>query len=215
MSPEDVLALDLPSASDLLPGKNPHHVNELRNHIIASRYVTEVALANPGTRGFNVSEMKLLSAAILRETEAERLYRSGWGGRMSLGDFRRAPIAVRSNPMRIFPYPEEIPALMERYVHWRDEHHHNQTLHPLILAAQIYLYFVYIHPFADGNGRMGRVLMSDYLIRQGYLPVVHRNLIREDYLKKISDAADECPDELCFEMVETQLDMMLTISSKY
>ena len=38
---------------------------------------------------------------------------------------------------------------------------------PYIKVAILHFYFVYMHPFCDGNGRCARLLTSDYLIRSG------------------------------------------------
>src|SRR2546421_9745624 len=82
----------------------------------------------------------------------------------------------------------------------------------LVLATQLFVYFVHIHPFLDGNGRVGRVLMADYLIRQGDLPVVFRELEREHYIKMVSDAQDGEPDDLCEAVALTPTEMLVTIS---
>jgi Fic family protein len=123
-------------------------------------------------------------------TGSEMLYKLGWGKRVSLGEFRSAPIAVRSDPMRIFPYPAEVAACMERFVNWRDDCHTSQQLHQLILATHLFVYFCHIHPFPDGNGRVGRALMADYMVRQGYMPVVFVSMDRKDYLRMVSNAQD-------------------------
>ncbi|TAQ90839.1 hypothetical protein B7494_g835 [Chlorociboria aeruginascens] len=208
MSTSEVSKLALPTPEKLLPGKNANQVAELRNHIFVSRYITEVAHNNPGAPNFSIADIKQLSMMILRGTDAENLYAFNWGQRKHLGEYRSTPISVRSNLLRIFPYPQEVSACMHRYVEWRDRNHTDKILHPIIFATHLSTYFLHIHPFLDGNGRLGRVLMADYLIRQGYLPVVFVNLAREDYLKMISDAQDGKPGDLCNTVTQTQLEMM-------
>lgn len=57
---------------------------------------------------------------MLKGTLSERSYSLGWGKRIALGDFRSLCIGVRSDPLRIFPYPEEVPTCIERFFKWRD-----------------------------------------------------------------------------------------------
>jgi hypothetical protein len=209
---QDLACLTLPSPDALLPGKVPVAVAELRNHIVVSRYLTEVGLANPSTTGVSLAEIKQLSRIMLAGTDAEDLYSFRWGKRVALGDFRAAPIAVRSNPMRIFPYHPEVPSCMERFIKWRDDCNAASQLHPLILATHLFVYFCHIHPFLNGNGRVGRSLMADFMVRQGYLPVVFRDMDRTDYLKMVSDAQDGKPEELCEAVAFTQWEMLFTVN---
>jgi Fic family protein len=92
---------------------------------------------------------------------------------------------VKSNRLRVFPCNLEIPALMKQFIRWRDEIHSKNALHPLILACHSFIYFKSIHPFVDGNGRVGRTLMQDYMIRQGYIPVIYENLDRGGYIQTV------------------------------
>ncbi|KYH34833.1 adenosine monophosphate-protein transferase SoFic [Clostridium tepidiprofundi DSM 19306] len=46
--------------------------------------------------------------------------------------------------------------------------HNNTDIHPLIKACIIHFYFVYIHPFFDGNGRTARAISYMYLLQEGY-----------------------------------------------
>jgi hypothetical protein len=58
------------------------------------------------------------------------------------------------------------------------------------------------------TGRAGRTFMHDYMVRQGYLPVVLQNLDRKDYIQMISDSQDGKPEEFMEQVLFTQLEMM-------
>jgi Fic family protein len=136
--------------------------------------------------------------------------RMAWGKRTKIGEYRNLPIRVRSNNLRIFPYPAEVPALMGRFFEWRNESIKSKKLHPLLAAIHIMVHFTHIHPFLDGNGRVGRCILADHLIRNNLLPVVFQDLERRNYLQMLSDAQDHNPEELCELALSTQLDMLRT-----
>lgn len=200
--------LDLPSPSELLSNKDPNQVAELRNHIVASQWIAETASSRHNSTGLGESDIQSLAALVVKDTPSEALYYAGWGGRSSPGDYRKTPIRVRSNHLRVFPYHVEVPALMKQFILWRDDVHNKKLLHPLILACHTYMYFVHIHPFIDGNGRVGRMLMQDYMLRQGYIPIVYEKLDRERHIQMVSDAQDGIPGPLIREMLSIQLDTM-------
>ncbi|KAK2808510.1 hypothetical protein FQN50_004719 [Emmonsiellopsis sp. PD_5] len=210
----DLPTMRLPPCSELLPVQDPNQVAEVRNHIVATKWVAEVAPRHPGTPGLSEHEICALNALLIKDTESEQLYSSGWGGRSLPGSYRNLPIGVRSNPLRIFPYPQEVPNLIREFFAWRDNAHNQQLLHPLLLACHLTVYFVFLHPFLDGNGRVSRTLMQDYLIRQGYIPVVMQDLEREEYVAMISDAQDGKPEAFVDRVLSTQLDMMRTFHSR-
>lgn len=210
MSIDNLAQTALPDVHSLLPHADASQVAELRNHIVASHWVTETALHNPNTAGLSEAEIQCLSAVLLKDTISEQLYKHGWGGRIPLGAYRPAPIQVKSNPLRIFPYHLEVPACMRRFIQWRDEATQEKRLHPLIIASQATVYFLHIHPFSDGNGRVSRLIMQDYMIRHGYAPVVIQCLEREEYLEMIKNAQDGEPDEFVFTILTTQLEELKT-----
>jgi len=65
------------------------------------------------------------------------------------------------------------------------------TLHPLLIAAAFHLEFELIHPFNDGNGRLGRILMNLILMQCGYPPVLIKLDERDEYLNSLNKARNE------------------------
>jgi Fic family protein len=53
--------------------------------------------------------------------------------------------------------------------------------------AQFHILFERIHPFADGNGRVGRLLMAYQAIQNNIVPPLIKNENRDEYLKAIND----------------------------
>lgn len=60
--------------------------------------------------------------------------------------------------------------------------------HPVLQAAYAHHAFVYIHPFADGNGRVARVLTSVFLRRAGRVPFLVWRDQREEYFAALYEA---------------------------
>ncbi|MEG4458864.1 Fic family protein [Microcoleus sp. N9_A1] len=70
--------------------------------------------------------------------------------------------------------------LMPEFIQWLNSDQ-IKSLHPLEFAAEAHLRFVSIHPFRDGNGRTGRLLMNLLLLRGGYPIVTVSNEVRAAY----------------------------------
>jgi len=82
-----------------------------------------------------------------------------------------------------FPAPRELDNLMDELVTWANAN--RAAFHPVRFAALLHLKFVTIHPFTDGNGRVGRLLMNLALIQDGYTPTAIPPILRQDYLSAI------------------------------
>ena len=63
---------------------------------------------------------------------------------------------------------------------------HEKTFHPLVLTALFHEKFERIHPFYDGNGRTGRMLLNLILLRAGYPPLIVKNKDRKEYYAALS-----------------------------
>lgn len=69
-------------------------------------------------------------------------------------------------------------------------------LHPLEIAAIIHGRFERIHPFSDGNGRVGRFLINAILVNNGYPPLIIRKTQRESYMNALAAFDNGYEDKL-------------------
>ena len=108
---------------------------------------------------------------LIRETHAV-LMEDVRGQEKNPGEFRYsqnwigAPGSTLNNARYIPPHPEDMENAMsdlEKYMNSDD------SLDPLIRTALIHYQFETIHPFLDGNGRIGRLLITLFLITQNVL----------------------------------------------
>ncbi len=111
-----------------------------------------------------------LSNRLLREVHEELLAR-GRGADKQPGEFRRSQNWIggtRPGNARFVPPPpqhvEDCMASLERFIHATDD-----GLPTLVKAALAHVQFETIHPFLDGNGRVGRLLISLMLFDAGVL----------------------------------------------
>ncbi|MFH1439517.1 MAG: Fic family protein [Candidatus Woesearchaeota archaeon] len=104
-------------------------------------------------------------------------------------DVRRG---YRNNEIRVFKSRfnaspvKYIKTDMGLLMKWLKEN--RNKLHPLVLAGLFHHKFEMIHPFSDGNGRTGRMIMNYILIKKGYPPFIVSKKRRNDYLKAMSSA---------------------------
>ncbi len=133
-----------------------------------------------------------LSLRLIREMH-EILLSTGRGSHQLPGEFRTSQNWIGGsrpgNARFVPPPPERLTECLDRfekYLH-RDERQYSS----LIDAGLIHVQFETIHPFLDGNGRIGRLLITFFLILTGdlkqpwlYLSLFFRNN-REEYYQRI------------------------------
>ena len=115
---------------------------------------------------------------LIREMHGVLLSR-GRGSSQSPGEFRRSQIWVGSSPgnAAFVPPPHtavpDCMAALERFLHAE-----NDGLPALVRAGLAHVQFETIHPFLDGNGRIGRLLIALMLRDAGILrqPLLYLNL---------------------------------------
>jgi Fic family protein len=136
-------------------------VEEICNYVEALKYL-RAQMASP--RGLPLS-MRLLNEA------HRRLMRGVRGAAKAPGQVRKTQNWIGGsrpgNAAFVPPPPEHLPALLsnlEKYLHGRD------SLAPLARAGVAHVQFETIHPYLDGNGRMGRLLIALMLEHWKVLP---------------------------------------------
>jgi len=110
-----------------------------------------------------------LSTRLLRQTHA-KLLQGVRGEHKQPGEFRSSQnwIGVSlKHAVFVPPHHEHVPELMgdlEKFLHAEQF-----FVHPLVRIAIAHYQFETIHPFLDGNGRLGRLMISLYLASEGLL----------------------------------------------
>ena len=115
-----------------------------------------------------------LSLRLLRRLH-EVLLQSGRGAQKGPGEFRRIQNWIGDDYMHIPPPPNEVENCMTELENFivvlNNVHNTDNTaeIDPLIRAGMAHAQFETIHPFLDGNGRVGRLLIVLMLINEGVL----------------------------------------------
>ena len=143
----------------------PSDVKEVSNYVAALNYGLERLEGLP------------VSIRLIREIH-ERLLKGVRGAHLRPGELRESQNwigpagATLNNAAFVPPPPHEVPnalSNMERFIHSKD------TMPPLIRIGLTHAQFETIHPFLDGNGRVGRLLITFLLCQQEILqsPVLY------------------------------------------
>ena len=145
---------------------NRDDVEEVTNYMRAFRMVRE-----------NLADTHGLPLSVRLICDAHRFLLDGArGANKQPGELRKSQNWIGSsrpdNAVSVPPPPEQVPKLLgdlERFIHAAPS-----RLPPLVVIALVHAQFETIHPFLDGNGRIGRLLITALL--------EHWNLLKEPLL---------------------------------
>ncbi|MDX2272651.1 MAG: Fic family protein [Cyanobacteriota bacterium] len=158
---QDLLAAE----AQLFDHELPRDVDEVVNYVRAMNYGLDRLATLP------------VSVRLIREIHAE-LLKGVRGGQLQPGELRATqnwigPSGCTLNTAIFVPPPHhEVPRILgelETFLHNKD------SLPPLVKIALAHVQFETIHPFLDGNGRVGRLLITFLLTERGVLhkPVLY------------------------------------------
>lgn len=122
----------------------------------------------------------------LREDNILRIHEVVFSGTLgNAGNYRNTQVYIEGSEHR--PPPAfEVPVLMDGLLEWLTKN--PEELRPIEIAAVLHHKFVSIHPFDDGNGRIGRLLMNLLLIKHGYPLTVIKRIDRRRYYDTLRKA---------------------------
>lgn len=153
-------------------GKSLREINEVLNHREAFDYILKYK--GDINKQLMLEIHKLIAKNTLREDVKSQL-----------GKFREVQVYIRGTEW-LPPKPEEIAKEVGSLLSWYSKN--KKKLHPLILAAYFHTAFETIHPFVDGNGRTGRMLMNLILRKNNYPMINIPNKERDNYFKALEEA---------------------------
>ncbi|MFH1830483.1 MAG: Fic family protein [Pseudomonadota bacterium] len=140
-----------------------------------------------GEFSLRMSDIRQIHTLLMRYEKEMGFYNG------ELGEFRNKRVDVTMStftPINEF----HVRQAMELLVKWVNHHLNKKTYTPVRLAAMAHVWFGSIHPFRDGNGRSGRILLSYLLIGCGYINVAIKGVSKKDrnhYYESLEKADDD------------------------
>lgn len=122
---------------------------EVANYFAGLRFVEKNAKRTPITHTGILKLHRIMAGEVMDQGKA--------------GEYRTIRVRVGNY---IAPLPEKIEPMMSELLDWWNKH--AATISPILSSAILHHQFETIHPFADGNGRVGRMLSLWELYRRGF-----------------------------------------------
>ena len=129
---------------------------------------------------FRLAKKQEITEANIKELHRLFFYRID---EKQAGKYRKCRVIITGTDF-IPPAPDKIPDLMRSFIAGLPEI--RAKYHPVEFAAIVHRELVTIHPFIDGNGRAGRLLMNLALLQAGYPMAIIPPILRRDYLDTLN-----------------------------
>ncbi len=138
--------------------KSLREINESLNHKEAFDYILNYK--GDISKSFILNLHKLIAKNTLKQELQNQI-----------GKYRKLQVYIRG--VNWLPSkPEEVPREMKNLLSWYSKNKNKNKLHPLIISAYFHAGFETVHPFVDGNGRVGRLLMN-FILHKNKLPMIN------------------------------------------
>jgi Fic family protein len=113
--------------------------------------------------------------------------------------FKKIPNFLIMRDVKTTP-PEKVEEEINSLIAWYKSSKENE--HPLKLASDFHAKFEKIHPFEDGNGRVGRLLINSILLEHGYPPLIIRKTMRASYFSALEAYDNDYKNKLYRFLIE-------------
>lgn len=177
----------------IIKGKPLKDQLEALNHAKALEYIKTLASTLKSHQDITEEKIKIIHRIILAGINDE------WAGK-----YRKTEVFIRGFNVDL-PQPHKVPCMMVEFIRWLQ----GIREHAVQVAADAHYKFVAIHPFIDGNGRTGRLLMNLVLLIHGYPMAIIRNEERTQYLNALNVAQTKGNLQPFYVIVETAVERML------
>lgn len=111
---------------------------------------------------------------------------------------------------------QETPSLMAQWIRnlqYQLEHAQSDE-EKIKIIGDFHIQFERIHPFSDGNGRTGRMIMNYSLLQQGLPPLIIQKEQKADYIKVLSDVDRDAFYDFCLPILEQEKVIMRRFENK-
>jgi Fic family protein len=155
--------------------------------MINHQKILDIVFANYRSQSISEENIKELHRELMKDSAQWADY-----GLYSPGKYKSFEnMTVRSTgKIHMYMLPGQVPDAMIELVQQTNELLKNADVvvinnHPLKIATYFHQQFLnVIHPFSDGNGRIGRIFTNLILLKNGYPPVFIKEVNKDEYLKR-------------------------------
>jgi Fic/DOC family len=162
---------------------------EVEGYAKAAQWVYAQAVERPSPwavgEPINLTELRQIHRLVVEPTWLHSLP-DALHAREGPGSFRQHDIRPFAGGMTPPPFPE-VPALVTDWLRDAKLGPANGQ-HPMVFVADLHARFERVHPFRDGNGRVGRLATNLLLVRHGFPPAVIYKRDRTRYLNALRRA---------------------------